>query len=69
MFPLCLHNSEKKKSAFLQVIYFVFLEGWLEILRVKGTEQDQSSAQIDLQLYYCYYYYFDNVNILEDKAL
>jgi len=35
-----------------------------------GTEQDQSSAQIDLQFYYLYYYYFDNVNILDiDRAL
>lgn len=29
-----------------------------------GTEQDQSSAQIDLQFYYRYCYYFDNVKIL-----
>lgn len=67
MFPLCLHNSEKISISSGNLLFFP--EGWLEILRVKGTEQDQSSAQIDLQLYYCYYYYFDNVNILEDKAL
>lgn len=30
-----------------------------------GTEQDQSSAQIDLRFYYRYCSYFDNVNILD----